>query len=84
MFEFDDEPIETDEAHVLVPMKMCSKTYFGLVFVDCNDCSVYKMRDRFRFITGTNRERELVQSDLTKIDSLHNLLNDEVIFLKTC
>jgi hypothetical protein len=45
-FEFVfGEEVETSEARILVPMKLVCPSFFGLVFVDTNDSTVYKFRN---------------------------------------
>ena len=45
-FEFEfDEVVHTNEA-ILVPVRVTSKSYFGLAFIDTNDSSLYVLEQR--------------------------------------
>ena len=83
VFEFDEEPIETKEAHTLVPMILTHRKYFGLCFVDCNDMTVYKSRNRYLFANGTTRVHELGPEDFLKISDVKSLLDSGATFDKT-
>ena len=83
VFEFDPDPIDTTENHILVPMVLTCATFYGLVLIDCNDCAVYKAKNAFLFARGTTTEKTMNDGDFICIGTVLELLNDDAHFGKT-
>jgi len=74
VFEFESEPIVTNERHVLVPMLLTSASYFGLCFVDTNDTSVYLAKHKHLFYNGTTKVHHMSSDDFVKFGDVRDLL----------
>lgn len=80
IFKYDIEVVHTSEAHILVPMCLVDGRYFGLVFVDTNDTSVYRPKNTRRYTNGSLSEHEITADELVRISGVSELVEGGAIF----
>ena len=83
VFEFEEEEVIVNEAHTLFPMALCHVNHLGLVFIDSNDCSVYKTKNIFLFHRGTTKTHTMDSSEFIRIGDVRDFLNSNGFFCKT-